>query len=75
MATEHNVDNTPLQLILGFIALIFDLTRRLIDNYDAMFKIMTLTMLFFAIIVNLDKAIKVIYGYVVRLCEIIKKKI
>ena len=67
--TNHNL----LTVILTTIAFISEGMRHLINNYDDVFKIMTLSVLALGIIVNLDKAVKVIWRYVVAIYQWIKK--
>jgi len=67
--TNHNL----LTVILTTIAFISEGMRHLINNYDDVFKIMTLSVLALGIVVNLDKAVKVIWRYVVAIYQWIKK--
>lgn len=74
MEATHHDNNTLLSLLLGFIGFIVEITRQVVDNYDSTFKVLTIVMLSLAVVVNLDKAVKVVWNYIVLLWRAMMKK-
>jgi hypothetical protein len=73
---EHtgSENHTLLSILLAATAFLTEVARRLIDNYDVTFKLLTLTMLTLAVVVNMDKAIRVIFGYCYKAYKWARKK-
>lgn len=74
MEATHQPDNhTLLSIVLASIGFLTEIARRLIESYDVTFKLLTLAMLALAVLVNLDKAAKVLVGYAKALIKWIRK--
>jgi len=74
MEQTGSENHTFLSILLTFTAFLIEIARRLIDSYDVAFKLLTLTMLALAVIVNMDKAIRVVFGYCYKAYKWARKK-
>lgn len=74
MDATHEPNNNVITFILLTIGFISNLFAHAVQNYDYWFKIASLIAVGLGIIVNLDKAFKVIWRHFVSLYQWIKKK-
>jgi hypothetical protein len=74
MDTTHEPNHNLLTAIFLFVGFLTNIISHLVENYDVAFKLMSLVAVGLGVIVNLDKAVKVIWGYCVSVFQWIKKK-
>ena len=74
MDYSHEPNHNILTAILLFIGFITNLISHAVNEYDTIFKLLSLAAVSLGVIVNLDKAVKVLWRYCVSIFQWIKKK-
>ena len=73
MDYPHDTNHNVLTAILLFIGFISNLISHAIQDYDIIFKLLSLAAVGLGVVVNLDKAVKVVWRYFVGIYQWIKK--
>lgn len=74
MDATHEPNHNLLTAFLLFVGFLTNVISHLVDNYDVAFKLMSLVAVGLGVIVNLDKAVKVLWKYCVSIYQWIRRK-